>query len=209
MSIEKAEMHLMKVEPKFAAIIERHGPCVLVEEAPEVSIYESLMRAILFQQLSGKAASTIRDRLYALFPDHPCPPPEHMTKMTTEECRAVGVSRQKSGYLQDLASKADTIPSPSELHQLTDDEIVERLISIKGVGRWTIEMLLMFRFGRLDVLPVDDMGVQEGFKRLFDLDHRPKKKEMEALAEPWRPYRSIGSWYMWRLVDDKDGLSVK
>ena len=90
----------------------------------------------------------------------------------------------------------------------TDDEIVERLTSIKGVGRWTVEMLLMFTFGRMDVLPVDDMGVQEGFKRLFGLEKRPKRKEMEALAEAWRPYRSIGSWYMWRMVDDKDGLSA-
>jgi DNA-3-methyladenine glycosylase II len=209
MSIEKAEKHLVKVEPKFAAIVKKHGACVLVDEVKEVSIYESLMRAILFQQLSGKAASTIRDRLYAMFPDHAFPPADQLVKMTVEEFRSVGVSRQKAGYLQDLALKADTIPSPSELHELTDEEIIERLIPIKGVGRWTIEMLLMFTFGRMDVLPVDDMGVQEGFKRLFDLDHRPKKKEMEALAEPWRPYRSIGSWYMWRLVDDKEGLSVK
>jgi DNA-3-methyladenine glycosylase II len=106
-----------------------------------------------------------------------------------------------------LASKHSIIPSPSELHELTDDEIVERLITIKGVGRWTVEMLLMFRFGRMDVLPVDDMGVQEGFKRIFDLEKRPKKKEMEALAESWRPYRSVGSWYMWRVCDDKDGMS--
>jgi DNA-3-methyladenine glycosylase II len=207
MSIEKAEKHLIAIEPKFAAIVERHGRCVLVDEVKEVSIYESLMRAILFQQLSGKAASTIRGRLYALFPDHACPPAEKLAVMTTEEFRAVGVSRQKAGYLQDLASKAHTIPTPAELETLTDDEIVERLISIKGVGRWTVEMLLMFTFGRMDVLPVDDMGVQEGFKRLFNLEKRPKRKEMEALAEAWRPYRSIGSWYMWRLVDDKEGLS--
>jgi DNA-3-methyladenine glycosylase II len=165
------------------------------------------MRAILFQQLSGKAASTIQGRLYALFPDHAFPPAEPLSMMTTEEFRAVGVSRQKAGYLQDLASKHSIIPSPSELHELTDDEIVERLITIKGVGRWTVEMLLMFRFGRMDVLPVDDMGVQEGFKRIFDLEKRPKKKEMEALAESWRPYRSVGSWYMWRVCDDKDGMS--
>ena len=208
MSIEKAEKHLMAAHQKFEPLIAKHGRCVLVDEEDEqVSIYQALMRAILFQQLSGKAASTIQGRLYALFPDDAFPPPEPLAKMTTEEFRAVGVSRQKAGYLQDLASKAHIIPSPSELHDLADDEIVERLITIKGVGRWTVEMLLMFRFGRLDVLPVDDMGVQEGFKRLFDLDHRPKKKEMETLAEPWKPYRSVGSWYMWRLCDDKDGLS--
>ena len=208
MSIENAEQHLTSAHPKFESLIAKYGRCVLVdEEDAQVSIYQALMRAILFQQLSGKAASTIQGRLYALFPDDPFPPAEPMAKMTTEEFRTVGVSRQKAGYLQDLALKAHIIPSPSELHDLTDDEIVDRLITIKGVGRWTVEMLLMFRFGRLDVLPVDDMGVQEGFKRLFDLDHRPKKKEMEALAESWRPYRSVGRWYMWRLCDDKDGLS--
>ncbi len=208
MCIEKAEKHLIQLEPKFAVLVERHGPCVLIEEARETNIYESLMRAILFQQLSGKAASTIRDRLYALFPDHACPPADQLAKMTVEEFRAVGVSRQKAGYLQDLASKADVIPSPSELHEISDEEIITRLTSIKGVGRWTVEMLLMFTFGRMDVLPVDDMGVQEGFKRIFGLDHRPKKKEMEALAESWRPYRSIGSWYMWRLVDDKSSQEL-
>ena len=203
MSIEKAEKHLMKVEPKFGAIIKKHGPCVLIDDERETNIYQALMRAILFQQLSGKAASTIRGRLYDLFPGHECPPHHELCNLTTEEFRAVGVSRQKAGYLQDLATKAPTIPTPDELHELTDDEIIERLISIKGVGRWTVEMLLMFTFGRMDVLPVDDMGVQEGFKRLFELDHRPKKKEMEALAESWKPYRSVGSWYMWRLCDEK------
>ena len=203
MTIEKAEKHLIEVEPQFATLIAKHGRCVLVEEESEASIYESLMRAILFQQLSGKAASTIRNRLYALFPEHACPPPEQLMLLTTEEFRAVGVSRQKAGYLQDLASKAHTIPSSQDLDTLTDDEIVERLISIKGVGRWTVEMLLMFTFGRMDVLPVDDMGVQEGIKRLRGLESRPKRKEMAALAESWRPYRSVGSWYMWRVCDDK------
>ncbi|MEI8281342.1 MAG: DNA-3-methyladenine glycosylase [Armatimonadota bacterium] len=204
MSIEKAEKHLCKVEPKFAAIIKKHGPCVLIDEERETNIYQALMRAILFQQLSGKAASTIQGRLYALFPDHECPPPYELLKLSLEEFRAVGVSRQKAGYLLDLASKAHTIPTPDELHQLSNEEIIDRLIPIKGVGRWTVEMLLMFTFGRMDVLPVDDMGVQEGFKRIFALDHRPKKKEMEALAESWSPYRSVGSWYMWRLCDDKE-----
>lgn len=204
MSIEKAEKHLKNVEPKFAALIKKYGPCVLVDEERESNIYQALMRAILFQQLSGKAASTIQGRLYALFPDHECPPADLLVNLTTEDFRAVGVSRQKAGYLLDLASKANTIPTPQELHQFTDEEIIDRLIPIKGVGRWTVEMLLMFTFGRMDVLPIDDMGVQEGFKRLFDLDHRPKKKEMEALAEFWRPYRSVGSWYMWRLCEEKN-----
>jgi len=185
----------------------KHGNCELVSEEDKKPIYEALMRAILFQQLSGKAASTIRDRLYALFPEHPYPPHEKLMLLTTEEFRAVGVSRQKAGYLQDLAAKAPTIPTQEELHTMSDEEIVGRLIVIKGVGKWSVEMLLMFTLGRLDVLPVDDMGVQEGMRRFFALDHRPKKKEMEELAENWRPYRSIASWYMWRILDSKSELT--
>ncbi|MBI1332488.1 MAG: DNA-3-methyladenine glycosylase 2 family protein [Armatimonadetes bacterium] len=208
MSIEAAEKHLATVEPKFASLIQSHGSCVLVDEGDERTIYEALMRAILFQQLSGKAASTIRDRLYALFPEHQHPPHEKLVLLTVEEFRAVGVSRQKAGYLQDLASKAPSIPTEEELHTLSDDDIIDRLVPIKGVGRWTVEMLLMFKLGRLDVLPVDDMGVQEGVRRFYGLEKRPKRKEMEALTETWRPYRSVGSWYMWRVCDDKTSLEL-
>ncbi len=207
MSIEAAEKHLANVEPRFASLIAQHGSCVLVDEGDERTIYEALMRAILFQQLSGKAASTIRDRLYALFPEHPYPPHEKLMMLTTEEFRAVGVSRQKAGYLQDLASKAVTIPTEEELHTMSDDDIIARLVPIKGVGRWTVEMLLMFKLGRMDVLPVDDMGVQEGIRRFYGLENRPKKKQMEELAEPWRPYRSIASWYMWRVLDSKSEMT--
>lgn len=159
------------------------------------------MSSILYQQLSGKAASTIKSRLYALFPEHEAPPPEGILGLSLDELRAVGVSRQKAGYLQDLASKADSIPSIEEMGCLDDEEIIQRLIPIKGIGRWSVEMLLMFTFGRMDVLPVDDMGVQEGMKRLLSLESRPKRKEMEALAEPWQPYRSVASWYLWRVLE--------
>ena len=159
------------------------------------------MSSILYQQLSTKAASTIKGRLYALFPDHDAPPPEGMLALSLEELRAVGVSRQKAGYLQDLASKAESIPTIKELEKMDDEEIIQRLIPIKGIGRWSVEMLLMFTFGRMDVLPVDDMGVQEGMKRLLSLETRPKKKEMESLAEPWKPYRSVASWSLWRVLE--------
>ena len=159
------------------------------------------MSSILYQQLSTKAATTIKGRLYALFPDHDAPPPAGLLTLSLEELRAVGVSRQKAGYLQDLASKASTIPSIEELESMEDEEIIQGLIPIKGIGRWSVEMLLMFTFGRMDVLPVDDMGVQEGMKRLLNLEARPKKKEMESLAEPWRPYRSVASWYLWRVLE--------
>ena len=198
----EAEKHILKAEPRFKPLIDRFGPCELIHPLRGANVYESLMSSILYQQLSTKAASTIKGRLYDLFPIHSAPPPEGILALTLEELRAVGVSRQKAGYLQDLVSKADTIPTIEELDSMSDEDIIQRLIPIKGIGRWSVEMLLMFTFGRMDVLPVDDMGVQEGMKRILNLETRPKKKEMEALAEPWRPYRSVASWYLWRALEN-------
>ena len=198
----EAEKHILKAEPRFKPLIDRFGPCELIHPLRGANVYESLMSSILYQQLSTKAASTIKGRLYDLFPIHSAPPPEGILALTLEELRAVGVSRQKAGYLQDLASKADTIPTIEELDSMSDEDIIQRLIPIKGIGRWSVEMLLMFTFGRMDVLPVDDMGVQEGMKRILNLEARPKKKEMEALSEPWRPYRSVASWYLWRALEN-------
>lgn len=203
MSIEAAEKHLLEVEPRFKPLIEKYGPCVLLREERSIDIYHSLMSAILYQQLSGKAAAAIERRFYELYPDHQIPPADKVALMTTEEFRAVGISRQKASYLQDLASKYDTIPKQSELEELTNEEIIARLIPIKGVGRWTVEMMLMFTLGRMDVLPIDDMGVQEGIKRFLELETRPKPKQMAPLAESWAPYRSVGSWYMWRLLENQ------
>jgi DNA-3-methyladenine glycosylase II len=199
--LTEAELHILAAEPRFGPLIEQFGPCELIHPLRGANVYESLMSSILYQQLSTKAASTIKGRLYALFPGHDAPPPEGILALSLEELRAVGVSRQKAGYLQDLASKAPSIPTIEELEKMDDEEIIQRLIPIKGIGRWSVEMLLMFTFGRMDVLPVDDMGVQEGIKRLLNLETRPKKKEMEALAEPWRPYRSVASWYLWRVLE--------
>jgi DNA-3-methyladenine glycosylase II len=198
-----AEKYLISVDPRFEPLVAKYGPCELVRDEQHGTVYEALMRAILFQQLSGKAASTIQGRLYALFPGHECPPSEELLKLSIEEFRAVGVSRQKAGYLLDLAAKEPGLPESNELETLDDEEIIQRLIPIKGVGRWSVEMLLMFKLGRPDVLPVDDMGVQEGFRRHFGLDARPKKAQMIELAELWKPYRSSGSWYMWRLCEEK------
>lgn len=198
----EAEKHILTAEPRFKPLIDRFGPCELIHPLRGANVYESLMSSILYQQLSTKAATTIKGRLYDLFPTHSAPPPEGILALTLEELRAVGVSRQKAGYLQDLASKADTIPTLEELDSMSDEDIIQRLIPIKGIGRWSVEMLLMFTFGRMDVLPVDDMGVQEGMKRILNLEARPKKKEMEALAEPWRPYRSVASWYLWRALEN-------
>jgi DNA-3-methyladenine glycosylase II len=202
MDIEAAEKHLATVEPRFKPLIERHGPCILVREERGIDIYQSLMSSILYQQLSTKAAATIERRFYELFPGETRPPADKVAVMTTEEFRAVGVSRQKASYLQDLASKYETIPSQSELEGMSNEDIIARLVPIKGIGKWSVEMLLMFTLGRMDVLPIDDMGVQEGVKRFLELETRPKPKQMHALAESWSPYRSVGSWYMWRLLDN-------
>ncbi|HLO97762.1 MAG TPA: hypothetical protein VK171_04130 [Fimbriimonas sp.] len=202
MVIATAQKHLVTVEPRFIPLIERHGPCVLVRESRGIDIYQSLMSSILYQQLSTKAAATIEERFYALFPGEVRPPADKVALMTTEEFRAVGVSRQKASYLQDLASKYETIPLQSELESMSNEDIISRLIPIKGIGKWSVEMLLMFTLGRLDVLPIDDMGVQEGIRRFLELETRPKPKEMHALAESWAPYRSVGSWYMWRLLEN-------
>jgi DNA-3-methyladenine glycosylase II len=199
--LTEAEKHILAAEPRFAPLVERFGPCELIHPLRGANVYESLMSSILYQQLSTKAASTIKGRLYALFPGQDAPPPEGLLSLSPEELRAVGVSRQKAGYLQDLAAKASTIPSIEELETMEDEAIIQRLIPIKGIGRWSVEMLLMFTFGRMDVLPVDDMGVQEGMKRLLNLEDRPKKRQMEALAEPWKPYRSVASWYLWRVLE--------
>lgn len=204
MELRIAEERLVEVEPRFSRLIDQYGPCQLVHSGLEsTSVYESLMRSILYQQLSGKAASTIQGRLYASFPGHEVPPPSLMGNWTLEQFREVGVSRQKAGYLLDLASKADQLPKTDDLSHLSDEEIIEAFTAIKGVGRWTVEMMLMFTLGRLDVWPVDDMGVQEGAKRLLQLDERPKRKAMLPIGDPWRPYRSVASWYLWRLAEEK------
>jgi DNA-3-methyladenine glycosylase II len=198
-----AEEFLISADPKLGHLIKKWGPCPIYHPANTGTIFESLLSAILSQQLSTKAAATIKGRLYNLFPESCSPPAAGLAAMSVEEFRAVGVSRQKAGYISDLAAKSHLLPSPNELSTLEDEQIIERLTGVKGVGKWTVEMLLMFQFARLDVLPVDDLGIQEGFKRLFQLESRPKKAEMIELAKRWRPYRSVACWYLWEELDNK------
>jgi 3-methyladenine DNA glycosylase/8-oxoguanine DNA glycosylase len=168
------------------------------------SMFGALARAIVYQQLTGKAAATIHARVAALFPNaRGAFTPADILAVGEENLRGCGLSRAKTAALRDLAGKVrdGTVPTLAEARRLSDDEIVERLVVVRGIGRWTAEMLLMFRLGRPDVLPVDDYGVRKGFRIAFAKRALPSKDQLERRGEKWRPYRSVASWYMWRACD--------
>lgn len=162
--------------------------------------YQALLRSILYQQLAGAAAAAIERRFLAIFGG--IPEPAELAEVSDETLRAAGLSRQKSGYLRSVAEHfASGALSNRELRRAPDDDVIARVTEIKGVGRWTADMLLMFCLGRPDVLPVGDFGVQNSMRIAYGLDAMPKPAEMEAIAEKWRPYRSAGTWYLWRRSD--------
>ncbi len=195
---QAARRHLLLADPVMRDIVKAAGPFGLeLRGAP----YQSLMRALLYQQLAGPAASAIERRFLALYGGRQ-PKPEELLATTPERLREAGVSRQKAGYLHSLAEHAAAGGlKDGRLRRLSDEEIIETVTRIKGVGRWTADMLLMFCLGRPDVLPVGDLGVQRSLQRAYGLDAPPDPAAMERVAEPWRPYRSAGSWYLWRYSD--------
>ncbi len=199
---QKAERHLSRVCPKFKVLIKRVGPRV---EKPDDgrSPYAKLVRAIAHQQLNGRAAETIFNRFLGLFPEHDFPPPAHILAQPEADLRAAGFSFSKIAAIRDIALKTaeGVVPERDELHALDDDMLITRLVTIRGVGRWTVEMLLM-DMGRPDVLPVDDFGVREGYKILHGLGEQPKPKVLAELGQPWAPYRSTAAWYLWRAADE-------
>jgi DNA-3-methyladenine glycosylase II len=200
MSLRRAVTHLKRVDPKLAAVIEAVGPCRFAPRA-EGTHFEALARAIVFQQLSGKAATTIHSRFAALFDDG-IPAAAPLLAFTEETFRSVGVSRQKASYLRDLALRAHAGSIPLDtLHVSSDDEVLEALVQVKGIGRWTAQMFLMFRLGRLDVLPDLDLGVQKGIQRAYRMRKLPTPKRVLEVGAKWAPYRSIASWYLWRSLD--------
>jgi DNA-3-methyladenine glycosylase II len=182
------------------------------------SIFEALLESIIYQQLNGKVAATITSRVKALFPDNEghirtrrglvarFPTPQQVVAATPELLRSAGLSQAKMLAIKDLAAKTleGLVPSAREAHRMRDDELVERLVQVRGIGRWTVEMLLIFRLGRPDVLAVDDYGVRKGFAKAHGLSDLPKPKELLAYGERWRPYRSVACWYMWRAAEMKD-----
>lgn len=163
----------------------------------------SLARAIVYQQLSGKAAGTIFGRFLELFPKKKLSP-KALLRLPEARLRGAGVSGQKISYLRDLAAKfLDGTVSPPRFHTMEDEDIRTHLIAVKGVGRWTADMFLIFTLGRPDVFPTGDLGIRNGFKMFFGLQRHPSVEKMERLAEAWRPYRSFASWYLWRVADEQ------
>jgi len=176
--------------------------------APAVAIrpFDALAESIAYQQLSGKAAATIFGRVRALYPKRKWLDPEQLLATPDETLRAAGLSRAKTAALKDLAAKTidGTVPAGRALIRMSDDEIITRLTAVRGIGRWTVEMLLLFDLGRPDVWPVDDYGVRKGFAKTFRRRKLPTPKQLMKFGEKWRPYRSVAAWYYWRALDESN-----
>jgi len=198
----EAIAHLNKRCKVMRRIIAEHGPCELVPET-ERSPFESLVRAVAHQQLNGIAAESILRRFLALFPKRRFPTAADLASVSDEALRASGFSRQKIASLRDIAAKtiSGVVPSPRAIGKLSDEEIIERLTLVRGVGRWTVEMMLIFKLGRPDVLPADDFGIRNGFRVAFGLEKMPTAKEVLAYGECWRPHGTTAAWYLWRAAD--------
>jgi DNA-3-methyladenine glycosylase II len=189
-------------DPVMRRLIRRHGPCGLL--CRRWSPYEALTRAIAHQQLHGRAAETILARFVALYGNGRFPAPAAVLATSPARLRRVGFSRAKVRAIHDIArhALAGTVPTRRAAARLTDEAIIERLLPIRGVGRWTVEMLLIFTLGRLDVLPVDDFGVREGYRRACGGRAQPTPRALRELGERWKPYRSVAAWYLWRAAGE-------
>ena len=202
MDHKKAHRHLANTDPRMAQLIARSRR---YDIAPAISIrpFDALAESIAYQQLSGKAAATIFGRVRALYPKRKRLDPEQLLATPDETLRAAGLSRAKTAALKDLAAKTidGTVPSSRALLRMSDDEIIARLTQVRGIGRWTVEMLLLFDLGRPDVWPVDDYGVRKGFAKTFARRKLPTPKQLMKIGEKWRPYRSVAAWYFWRALD--------
>ena len=208
-SYRKSINHLKRVDPVLAQIIEKVGPCRL-RVVSEGSHFHALTRSIVFQQLSGKAAATILSRVSGLFPNN-VPTAEGVMRITDEQFRSAGLSRQKISYLRDLAEKVASGALPLEaVESMTNDDLIAHLVQVKGIGRWTAHMFLMFRLGRLDVLPELDLGIQNAIQRAYRKRKRPTPKEVAKIGAKWAPHSTVASWYLWRSLENGGGqLDVK
>jgi DNA-3-methyladenine glycosylase II len=205
---EEALRHL-RCEKNFAALIRRVGPPRLDIQRKR-SPYEALMRAIAHQQLHGRAAQAILARFECLYPSGKFPAPELVLASSDDKLRACGFSASKIAAIRAICTAAmdGTVPTRRGSARFSDAELIERLISIRGVGRWTVEMLLIFTLGRPDVLPVDDFGVRDGYRHLYGLEMQPKAKALADIGLAWVPHRSIAAWYLWRASDEAKKAKV-
>ena len=215
-SPEDAVAHLSAADPKLARLIARAGPCTM-RLSSSLSPFEALTESIIYQQLHGKAAAAIHARLIAGFQPLPTltpihPTPQQFLEVPTPQLRAAGLSANKTLALRDLAAKTldGSVPSLARIRRMDDETIIEHLTAVRGIGRWTVEMFLIFRLGRPDIFPTSDYGVRKGFALTFQSlkpttrvtpDLLPAPADMERRAKKWQPYRSVASWYMWRACD--------
>lgn len=208
--MRKAIIHLKKKDPTLRSIIERVGPYRMAFRAPS---FDSLVRSIVYQQLSGRVASVIFERLLdAATRGGPANEltPQAILQLKPAKLRSIGLSKQKAAYIRDLAERTDKGSIMFEnLDSLSDDEVIEQLTAVKGVGVWTAHMFLMFALRRTDVLPTGDLGVRMAIRKAYDLPELPKPAEIEALAQAWRPYCSVASWYLWRSLENSGETAIK
>ena len=192
--------YLAKIDDKLGQLMQRIGPYTMQIRSMH-NPFEALARNIIFQQLHTNAATVIHGRVVALFGKGKLHP-QDILAASEETLRSAGLSRAKLAALKDLAAKTldGTVPSLARLRRMEDEEIIQRLTAVRGIGRWTVEMLLIFRLGRPDVLPIDDFAVRKGFAITYELAEMPKPKALKEYGERWRPYRTVASWYMWRAV---------
>jgi DNA-3-methyladenine glycosylase II len=197
-----AHKHLSKRDPVLRKLIREHGKCALVPEKRR-SPFQSLVQAVAHQQLNGTAANTILTRFKNLFPGRKFPKPEDLANVTDAQIRACGFSFAKIKAIRDIAEKtlSGVVPTSRQIVKLSDDEIIARLTEVRGVGRWTVEMLLIFQLGRENVLPADDFGVRTGFRIAYKKREMPKPKDLLKFGERWRPHATTAAWFLWRAAD--------
>src|SRR3989441_11915020 len=205
-----AMTHLTAKDQKLPKLIATPLPFQM-DAAPLQSPYEALLESIAYQSISGKAAATIFGRIKALSGNGRPPSPEQMLKLRKPVLRKAGLSGAKVLAMKDLAQKTidGVVPTLEQAERLSDEELVERLVSVRGIGAWTVEMFLIFRLGRPDVLPIHDLGVKKGWSVTYGKKHMPKPKELLAFGERWRPYRTVASWYMWRACQRAGNAAMR
>lgn len=193
--------HLKQSDPALAGVIDQVGHCTLYQSQQTGDLLSALSESILYQQLSGKAAAAIHRRFLQLYPDQDFPTAADILDTPDVLLRGAGISRPKIVYLKDLATKVAALPTLEEITHWNDEAIIQSLTQVKGIGRWTVQMLLIFRLHRWDVLPIDDLGIRSATRQIYGLPDLPTPKIVLQIGQPWQPYRTIAAWYLWRSLD--------